>query len=295
MNKRRALLMLASGVLLLLSCSLLQTAASEVSEEAELAEAEEPLVAEEAPAVDAEPPEEEEPFAEEQFEDAEDSEQLEAPDFGDMESGCAIGPAGEECQDVEVADVGSPQGGVSGRLMQLSVTNPSTEEIIATIPCGLVFEPAVPGEQRMMVVQPELIQLAAGETATLQPYVMCIDSDLDAASVGAGYSVGTYASADLLKLAECVCQHDLDAEIDPATGGFGLQLAVWSVADGTPLAEVEAELEAMQAMMEQFMGEDGEGPEGMGGAEMESMMGLMSVSAEDVSMWYEECDLEPAQ
>lgn len=254
----------------------------------------------------------EEGFNAGQFDELEDNEKLDAPDFGSVEADCAIGPDEEGCQQVSVDEVSSPDGGVSGPIIRLSVTNTGSEEVIVTIPCGLVFQPGNDGEQRMIVVQPATVAITAFRTVKLTPYVMCIDSDKDPAGIGASYSVGTLAREDLLALAACICELDLSEELDENVGDFGLQLAVWSLADGRSLNEVEAELaDSLEELAEFFPEgtdldsiqslEDLQELEGMedfqdvpGYEDLQTgLLHVLMTSVDDVSLWYEECDIEP--
>ncbi len=188
--------------------------------------------------------------------------------------------------DLEVATT-SPEGGVSGRIFQVQVTNTGTGEVEVIIPCGLVFEPA-PGveEQRMMVVQAASSRLGLGESVSLTPYVMCIDGDLAAASEGAAYSIGTFAPDELRAFAECICEKDLDAQFDgQMMGDIGLQLAVWELASGGSEAEDYGPLaEGLEGFdLELFAGIPG----------FEALVEVMKDPAAATAKWLEECGIAP--
>lgn len=204
----------------------------------------------------------------------------------------AVEPGGDELAGLVASgrvavDAVSAEGGVSGRIITMQATNLSTGEVVVTIPCGLVFEPAPGvGEQRMMVVQRASARLAAGGQASLTPYTMCIDQDLDAASPGAVYSVGSLAPDDLRKLAECVCERDLEAEIGNGfLADIGLQIAVWTVSSG-------------HSMEDQF-GPLAEELEGFDPAELEGMPGfegLLDVLKDPMAAstkWLKDCGIDP--
>lgn len=159
--------------------------------------------------------------------------------------------------------VDSPEGGVSGELLDLGLTNTTDDPIEVNIPCGLVFvpdsyvEPPGPGdepsgEQRMMNLSPISVTLGPGQSIIVTPYVMCIDSSNSAPAAGAEYTVGVLAGGHLLALAECICDQDLLAEVGPM-GDIEIQMAVWVAADGT-LPDTEL-TEAEGALREVMGGE----------------------------------------
>jgi hypothetical protein len=117
-----------------------------------------------------------------------------------------------------------------GPILSLQVTNPGTQEVLTTIPCGLIFEPDKTTLQRLMVVQAFSATVSAGGSAELKPYVVCIDDSKHAPATNATYKIGTLAGGDLLKLAACVCTQPLSVNTDLELK-FGLQFAVWTVSD----------------------------------------------------------------
>jgi hypothetical protein len=182
------------------------------------------------------------------------------------------------------------EGETSGEIIVVQVTNPTEDEVVVTIPCGLIFEPP-PGsdEQRLMVIQSASATLAPGESTTLSPYVICIDSSRGVPEYGSTYQIGTFASNDLLKLAECICSETLaDVETDPMGyfNQFGLQFAIWSVSDGLSFDELTKEMEDAEGALGQITTEGL--PEEFQQA-FESFMGTFLGFGQE---WLEKCDLE---
>ena len=119
---------------------------------------------------------------------------------------------------------------IYGPIISLQVTNPGTQQVLTTIPCGLVFVPDDNTLQRLMVLQAYSATVSAGGSATLTPYVACIDDSKHAPATGATYTIGNFATADLLKLATCVCTQPLTFKTDVGRE-LGLQVAIWHTAD----------------------------------------------------------------
>jgi hypothetical protein len=178
----------------------------------------------------------------------------------------------------------------SGRILTVHVTNPTTDEIVVTIPCGLIFNPG-PGsdEQRLMVIQEASASLQPGEEATLTPYVVCIDSSSAIPELGSTYSIGVMATGDLLKLAECICDETLaDIELDPLafTDQLGLQFAVWTVSDGLSFEEMFEEMEEAGGALGEIGAEDFT-------EEMEDLFGGIMEMFQGVGQdWLEKCQIE---
>jgi hypothetical protein len=143
-----------------------------------------------------------------------------------------------------------------GPNFEVSVTNPGDEEITVIIPCGLIFEPEDSDEQRMMTIQETSVTVPAGGSSSVEAVVACIDSTKGAPSGGTGYTVGRNAEGELLTLASCLCQREIDIAEGDFFGGMGTQLAVWAVSDGTDLSAVtEGMDQAEGAMGDMFGGE----------------------------------------
>lgn len=172
-------------------------------------------------------------------------------------------------------DVTSPEGGVSGELLDVTVRNQSADDLVVLIPCGFVFAPEEAAEQRMMVVQEAEASVAPGETVVLTPYVMCIDASLGAPGSGSAYGLGIPAESDLAALAECVCKHDLAAELDPLLGDMSLQMAVWAAADGEFTTISAEELADAQSALGELVG-------GELGLDLESIAEAAGVDVEDL-------------
>ncbi len=193
----------------------------------------------------------------------------------------ATGPlmaTGRFMQLVESGDVTlevvSPEGGVSGTLLDVALANTTDQEIELVIPCGLVFlpddwvEPPGPGEeplgpddfgtpsdQRMINLTPIDVTLGPGGEIVVTPYVMCIDSSSPAPDPGATYEAGTLAGDELFALANCVCDEDFVAEIDPLVGDLGLQTAIWAAAEGA-LPDVEGALAESEGALGGVLGDE---------------------------------------
>jgi len=182
------------------------------------------------------------------------------------------------------------EGDTSGPILTVRVTNPTSETIEVTIPCGLIFQPDDGEEQRLMVIQAVSITLAAGETGELSPYVVCIDGDRSIPGNGSAYVVGTWASGDLLALAQCICMEALITDFDADPMGYmealSVQFSVWSVASQFSLDEIRSELEEAQGAMGDMMGSEMmEGLEEMFGG-LSEFFGVMGGD------WLEKCGIE---
>lgn len=178
----------------------------------------------------------------------------------------------------------------SGQILTVQVTNPTTDEIVVTIPCGLIFNPGPKSdEQRLMVIQEASDSLLPGEEATLTPYVVCIDSSNAVPESGSTYQIGVMATGDLLKLAECICNETLvDIEIDPLAfmDQFGLQFAVWTVSDGLSFEEMFEGMEDAGGALGEIGAEDFT-------EEMEEFFGGIVEMFQGVGQdWLEKCQIE---
>jgi hypothetical protein len=225
-----------------------------------------------------------------------------------------------------------PEGGVSGELLFVSITNTTDGDVNLTVPCGLLFVPddfvEPPGDpdgedgtgptsssdQRMINLTPFDVDLDAGATTTITPYVMCIDSSSPAPESGAVYAVGGFADDDLLALAECVCDGDLLGDIDPMLGDMSLQMAMWAVADGE-FPDIEGAMAEADGALGDLVGDEagidfdeiaelleaqGIDPNlpGMEGFDFEAMLAQASAFLEtfaaDSAAWLERCDIDLA-
>lgn len=176
-------------------------------------------------------------------------------------------------------------GEIQGPILTVQLTNPESNEVVVEVPCGLIFQPeTADDEQRLMSIQPASASLAGGGTGQVEPYVICIDADRAAPSLGTTYEVGEMASGDLLKLAECLCQQDLEAsaETDLGMGQMGVQFAVWAVSSGTSVEEMFGQGEEMEGALGDVLGEEGENFLGF-------MQELIVQPAQD---WLDRCGIE---
>jgi hypothetical protein len=178
----------------------------------------------------------------------------------------------------------------SGWILTVHATNPTSDEIVVTIPCGLIFEPGPESdEQRLMVIQEASATLLPGEKATLTPYVVCIDSSNAIPGTGSTYHIGVMATGDLLKLAQCVCNETLaDYEMDPMAfmDQFGLQFAVWSVSDELSFEEMFEDMEEAEGALGEIGAEDLS--EELGG-----ILGGMTEMFQGFGQeWLEKCQIE---
>ena len=186
--------------------------------------------------------------------------------------------------------ISTSDGETAGRILRVQISNPKTDELLVTIPCGLIFNPP-PGsdEQRLMVIQQASASLPPGESADLTPYVICIDSSSAVPATGSSYQIGVMATGELLKLAQCMCNETLaDIEDDPLAfpDQLGLQFAVWTVSDELSFDEIFEEMEEAEgALGEIGTGEYAEGLE-------ELLGGIMGMFQDAGQEWLEKCDIE---
>ncbi len=202
-------------------------------------------------------------------------------------------PVRLERGEVELRPVSAVEEDISGPVLLLQVTNLTDDEVLVTIPCGLVFQPANGDEQRLMVIQPEGITLAPGEQGEMQPYVICIDANRAGPSVGSSYSLGLMATEDLLSLAQCICQEDLAAleESFDFESLLGLQMAVWMTSEGAAdLGELFSQLEGEAGgALSDLMGED----LGEMGMDMQQFIDMMEqLMGEPARQWLQKCGLQ---
>ena len=186
--------------------------------------------------------------------------------------------------------VSTSEGETEGRILTVQITNPGNDEVLVTIPCGLIFKPE-PGrdEQQLMVIQQASATIPPGESADLTPYVICIESSKAVPESGSAYQVGVMATGDLLKLAQCICNETLvDIETDPlaAMDQIGLQFYVWMVSDGLSMDEMVAGMEEAEGALGQI------GATGLLEGMEELVGGLMELFQDFGQDWLEKCDIE---
>jgi hypothetical protein len=147
------------------------------------------------------------------------------------------------------------------------------------IPCGFAFSSENASDQRMMVVQPGSATVPAGGEITLTAFVTRVDRNNSAPSSGAGYSLGSMGSGDVVRLAPWACQRDLGGGEDPLAGA-GLMLAGWSIRNGRAFANLLDE-EAVGAMR-QVLGRDT-------GQDLSARLESFAGPAQE---WFDRCGIE---
>ncbi len=215
--------------------------------------------------------------------------QSDGGDVGSGETGNSLAElvgAGE----LDLASVSATGEGIQGQVLVVQLTNPGTEEVIVTIPCGFFFSPGDDEEQRLMVIQPASVSIPGGDTATIEPYVICIDSSKAGPESSSTYHLGELATGDLLTLAECLCDEDLPSPQDLTAGmdAMGVQFAVWAVSDGI-VAGTEL-IDATGALEELLGGEFG--TEFLGEEFTEMLQQLMLLYGEGAQPWLDRCGIE---
>jgi hypothetical protein len=138
--------------------------------------------------------------------------------------------------DVELQRV-TANGEIAGPGIEVEVYNPGADDVIATIPCGFIFEPDDGSNQRLMAVQEVAASIPAGGQAILVAYVVCIDSHSDTPAQGAGYALGSMQTGTLMELAQCACREDLGASLNPLDG-MGVMGAGWIISEGMTFSEM---------------------------------------------------------
>jgi hypothetical protein len=175
--------------------------------------------------------------------------------------------------------------GTTGSIIEVRLSNPGDEDLRTVIPCGTVLIPGDSGEQVMMVVQSEPVTVPAGEEAAVSPFVVCIDSNAAVPGTGSSYTLGGLTEGDLLQLAQCVCEEDLEGGFDPLEG-MGVQFAAWMTADGRTLTDSVREGAGEGGAMGEVLGE--EFGEGLSDAIVE-LIGTMEQPAME---WLDRCHIE---
>jgi len=186
--------------------------------------------------------------------------------------------------------VSTSDGETEGRILTVQITNPGNDEVLVTIPCGLIFMPE-PGsdEQQLMVIQQTSATIPPGESANLTPYVICVESSNAVPETGSTYQVGVMATGDLLKFAQCICNETLvDIETDPLASmdQLGLQFAIWMVSDGHSFDEMLEGMEEAEGALGQI------GATGLLEGMEDFIGGLMEVYGGIGQEWLEKCDIE---
>jgi hypothetical protein len=85
-----------------------------------------------------------------------------------------------------------------------------------------------------MVIQEASAPVAPGGTEVIPLYVVSLDTDTHAPGDASSYTLGTMASGDLLKMAQCICQEPLSMDEDLENiNTLGIQFAVWNISEGS--------------------------------------------------------------
>lgn len=171
---------------------------------------------------------------------------LPASPAASVEPALTAAPAPEQCAaNAEVVGVVSHSGLIGPGIIDVTVRNPQNTPLTVGFQPGCVFLPPADSPlQRMMVLQATEVELAAGETTTVSPYVAGIDASADVPAEGAAYSLGGMVpDVQLQQLAEC-----LNGQPLPANGadneGLGVQFAVWQISSGYSLVEFREQVAA---------------------------------------------------
>lgn len=187
-----------------------------------------------------------------------------------------VGPGlADQVRRGELKVVGTTANGdISGPGIRVVVSNPSPRDVTAVIPCGFTFEPDDAGDQRLMVVQEARAVVPAGGEAELTVYVVCIDASKSIPSDGAAYRLGSSASGDLLRLAQCACREDLTGEAK-SLDRMGVLITGWMLGEDLKLEELQ------QVGGEGALGE-------MVGQGLGDLLGMLGTISTD---WFDRCDL----
>jgi hypothetical protein len=187
---------------------------------------------------------------------------------------------------IELEQIEANMAEIQGPVLSVTLANPGDEEVEVVIPCGLIFEPDEDlSVQKMMVIQELSASIAPHDQVTLEPYVICIESDQSGPSEGVTYIVGHMAEGDLLQLAQCVCQQTLEDEFDPFST-LGLQFAVWITADGMNFDEFVEDIGQAQGALGQMFGQELGGQLGEG---LQQMLSIIEAPAQD---WLDRCEMQ---
>jgi sugar lactone lactonase YvrE len=173
-------------------------------------------------------------------------------------------------------------------------------DVTVTIPCGLIFTPGTedggdPGDpsdpgtqwegkmQRLMVIQEVKVDVPAGESAKIYPYVSCVDPEGFIPDLEAAYHPVGVASGNLMEMADCICSEKLvDDESDPMLY-FGqqatLQTAIYEVAKGQSIDDLMDSLSGTENAIGQYM-------------ELQEIYAMMSDILPEFIDWQAYCGVE---
>jgi hypothetical protein len=180
---------------------------------------------------------------------------------------------------IDLDEIVAVQDGAFGPILRVTVTNPGTQVVVVTIPCGTILAPQNGDGQQMMVVQPASASIPAGGSATITLFVICIDANKATPNSGDYFSFGGQAEGDVLALAECACQDGRIAEANPLPL-MGLQFTAWMLREGI---SPEALLASGEGAASEFLG-------GERGAQVRQLMQSIGGFTGD---WLERCGIQP--
>jgi hypothetical protein len=181
------------------------------------------------------------------------------PTYAGSDSDLPLLLSNNELSDISVSAITEDNDTV-GSILAMKVTNPGDEDLEVVVPCGYIFDSQDSEIQRLMVIQPLQFGLPAGNTETVEPFVACIDADRSAPDFQSVFLPGEMATGNLLVLAECLCQKELN-EISMVTAQF----AVWEVTTNAGLMDLmseEGEPPVNPEMFSEFMSGMGFGDPG---------------------------------
>lgn len=122
------------------------------------------------------------------------------------------------------------QGGHTGKVLLLEVTNKQQKYVTINVPTGLQFQSVYDGEQDLVVTQGVQLVLGAGATKKIAVNAMCIQPSNSSPAIGSKFLVGSMAGDTLLKLAQYIAEHNLQDALG--------QSAVWTMVRNEGLENV---------------------------------------------------------
>ena len=180
---------------------------------------------------------------------------------------------------VDLDEIVAVQDGASGPILRVTVSNPGSQDVVISIPCGTILAPQNGDVQQMMVVQPASASVPAGGSTTITLFVICIDATKTTPSSGDEFAFGGNADGDVLTLAECACQDGRITEANPLPL-MGLQFTAWMLREGITPEELLASGEGAAG---EFLG-------GERGAQLRQMLEGIGGFTGD---WMERCGIQP--
>lgn len=122
------------------------------------------------------------------------------------------------------------QGGHTGKVLLLEVTNKQQKYVTINVPTGLQFQSVYDGEQDLMVTQGVQMVLGAGATKKITVNAMCIQPSNSSPAIGSRFLVGSMAGDTLVQLAKYIAEHNLQDALG--------QSAVWTMVRNEGLENV---------------------------------------------------------